>query len=389
MEDTPLASPPPDLTPHLEEHLDRLAAQRGVHHVVAAVAARDGTFSWSGARGLAYASGEAMQTATPFHIASIDKMMTATVILRLHEEGRISIHQPIVQYLPGALVEGLHRLHGYDHTGDITVLHLLSHTSGLPDYLEDVPRGGKSLIEEIFEGEDRAITVGQMVDHVRESLRPHFPPAPAGERRRRARYSDTNFQLLGAIAQQATGEPLHQLFDRLIFRPAGMTSTSMPGFLEPASPTPAPATLWVGDEPLDRPLAIQSLQSVYSTTEDLLRFFRALLDGRLFTAPATWGMMRGTWTRLGFPTDRAALRQPGWPIEYSLGLMRFQLPRPLSPLYAMPAVIGHSGSTGSWLFYCEKLDVLLAGTVDQAHGGAVPYRLIPRLLRTIERVRSA
>ena len=69
------------------------------------------------------------------------------------------------------------------------------------------------------------------------------------------------------------------------------------------------------------------------------------------------------------------------PIEYGLGIMRFRLPRLFTGMRRMPAVIGHTGSTGAWLFYCEELDLLLAGTVDQATAGAIPYRVVPKLLR--------
>jgi D-alanyl-D-alanine carboxypeptidase len=94
--------------------------------------------------------------------------------------------------------------------------------------------------------------------------------------------------------------------------------------------------------------------------------------------------MQQRWNRFGLPLDAAALRAPSWPIEYGLGLMRFQLPRFLTPLHPMPAVIGHTGSTGSWLFHCPELDVRIAGTVNQATAGAVPYRFVPKLLRALD-----
>ena len=47
----------------------------------------------------------------------------------------------------------------------------------------------------------------------------------------------------------------------------------------------------------------------------------------------------------------------------------------------MPAVIGHTGSNGAWLFHCPAADLYLCGTVDDLSAGAVPYRFVPRLLR--------
>jgi hypothetical protein len=66
-------------------------------------------------------------------------------------------------------------------------------------------------------------------------------------------------------------------------------------------------------------------------------------------------------------------------------MMRFKLPRWATPAAAVPAVIGHTGSTGSWLFHCPELDVYLAGTVDQATAGAVPYRFVPQVLTVLGR----
>jgi hypothetical protein len=73
------------------------------------------------------------------------------------------------------------------------------------------------------------------------------------------------------------------------------------------------------------------------------------------------------WHRFGLPKDLASLRLPGWPIEYGIGLMRFELPRILTPFRPVPAVIGHTGSLGSWLFYCPARDLYLAGTAAKRH----------------------
>jgi CubicO group peptidase (beta-lactamase class C family) len=151
--------------------------------------------------------------------------------------------------------------------------------------------------------------------------------------------------------------------------------------------------LWVDSNPLEIPLMMRSFWGVYSTAEDTLRFLRALTRGNIFDDPFTLSLMQQRWNRFGFPLDRAALRSPSWPIEYGLGIMRFhdpilkllgRLPRIVMPTYPAPAVIGHTGSTGSWLFHCPDLKVLLSGTVDQARAGTVPYRLVPKILRVVD-----
>lgn len=364
----------------LQALLDGLLSQKGVRHAIVAVESGDRSFRWIGAAGDANPDGTPMRDDTPFFIASVTKLFIAATVLKLHEQGRVGLDEPIGAYLPQTLVGGLHRLEGVDHTGSITIRHLLAHTSGLPDYLEESPKGGRSLMERLFLEGDREISTAEAMRIVREELTPHFPPQPAGAQRQRARYSDTNYQLLIAIIETVTGQGLQTALDELLFRPFELRHTYLAGHAPPGA-VRKPATLWVEDQPLELPLALRSLGDLYSTADDLLHFFRALVRGEVFDQPSTLALMQQRWNRFGFPRDRAALRAPGWPIEYGLGIMRFQLPRLFTPLRPMPAVVGHTGSTGSWLFYCAELDLYLAGTVDQATAGAVPYRVVPRLVR--------
>jgi D-alanyl-D-alanine carboxypeptidase len=90
--------------------------------------------------------------------------------------------------------------------------------------------------------------------------------------------------------------------------------------------------------------------------------------------------MTHPWRRFSHPMDRAAFRQPSWPIEYGLGVMRFQLPPLFTRLRRLPAVRGHTGSTGTWLFHAPELDLYLVGAVNQVEAGALPYRTVPRIL---------
>jgi hypothetical protein len=67
--------------------------------------------------------------------------------------------------------------------------------------------------------------------------------------------------------------------------------------------------------------------------------------------------------------------------------MRFQLPAVFTALRLLPPVVGHSGSTGCWLFHCPEYDATLTGSVDEVTAGAVPYALIPRFLQVIGKSR--
>src|SRR5690625_2902441 len=189
-------SPAPETVNRLDGLLDELASRREIHSAVMAVESLDHSFSWAGARGVADAEDSPMQEYTPFFIASIDKLITAVVILKLHEQGELELKAPISTYLPDDLVTGLHVINGQDRTGEITVMHLLSHTSGLASYVEDRPKGGSSLFESIVREKDRSVALEEAARIIREDLKPHFPPQPLEASLPRIRYSDTNFALL-------------------------------------------------------------------------------------------------------------------------------------------------------------------------------------------------
>lgn len=376
----------PEHAEKLLKMLEALSARPGNPHAVLALESGDGTFAWSGAAGAATADGVPMTAATPYFIASVDKLYIATAVLRLAEQGSVRLEEPIATYLPDSLWRAIHVLEGVDHSADITVSQLLSHTSGLADYLEDRPKRGRSLIEILVEDGDRSWGPEDAMARVRDELVPHFAPQSPTAAKPRVRYCDTNFQLLIALIESVSGRGLPEVFAGEIFRPLGMRHTYFPGVNEPdEEPAAPPADLWFGDKALDLPRALVALRSINSTAADQIASLRGILDGSVFERPETAALMRERWNRFGFPMDAAAVRAPGWPIEYGLGMMRFKLPRWATPFAAVPAVIGHTGSTGSWLFHCPELDVFLAGTVDQATAGAVPYRFVPQVLSVLGR----
>ncbi len=367
----------------LEKSLVSLLSRKQIHHAVIAIENGDRSFRWIGTAGEAQPGGEPMRENTPFFIASVTKLYIAAAVLKLSEQAVIGLDHSIMEYLPESLVAGIHRLNGVDYTERITIRHLLSHTSGLPDWLEDRPKGGKGLLEQMAKEEDRLIGIEETLEYVRNKLVPHFPPQPLESKRKKVRYSDTNFQLLIAILERRTGKPLPLIFDELLYRPLGLRNTFHPEQL-PADDMPKPATVWVGAEPLNMPLFMQSSRDLYSTADDQLIFMRALISGQLFHDPATMNLMQQQWNRFGFPRDAAALRLPGWPIEYGLGMMRLKMPRLFNPLRPIPAIIGHTGVSGSWLFYCPERDLYLCGTVDQLTAAALPFRFVPKLLRILQ-----
>jgi CubicO group peptidase (beta-lactamase class C family) len=117
-----------------------------IRNCVLSVMKGDGSFSWSGAAGIANENSQVPMTKdTPIYIASITKLYTATVIMRLYEKGALALDDPMSKYLPKKLIQGIHVYKGKDYSNEITIKELLSHSSGIADYYTGKPKGGKSL----------------------------------------------------------------------------------------------------------------------------------------------------------------------------------------------------------------------------------------------------
>jgi D-alanyl-D-alanine carboxypeptidase len=335
--------------------LDRQIGRGNVHNVIVGVQSEDGGVDFVGAAGIADpASGAPMNPDTPYSLASITKMYTAAVVLRLHDQGLLDLDEAISKYLPASLIEGIHVYQGTDYSAQIKVYQLVSQTSGLADYFLDKPRGGRSVFEELKAGHDMALDVERVMDVVR-GLEPKFAPGAGGGRK--ARYADTNYRLLGEIVEQVTGEPVASVFARLIFEPLGLADTR---FYD-AEAACKPATIYLGGEPVDLPLFFSSNTTdggIVSTARDNLTFLRGFFEGRLFD-PAWFEQMTARWNRIFFP------------MQYGYGMMRVNFPRVFFPEY-----IGHSGSTGSFAYRCPERSLYLVGTVNQIADPSRPIRLM-------------
>jgi D-alanyl-D-alanine carboxypeptidase len=368
----------------LQEQLDMLVKGSDIDHAVLELEWRG--WHWAGASGNADATGRAMTPEIPWFIASIDKLFTATLVLQLHEDEQhdLDIDDLMVDHLHRDLVKGIHRIDGTDHTGSITLRHLLGHGSGLPDYLEDRPAKGPALVDTLVQEGDRDLPLAELLELVRR-MRPHFRPRPIEQGGQRIRYNSTGFSLLNAVLEARTGMTMDQLHQERIYKPLGLVNTSIIGSPSAAAIAVPPASLRFGANEIRLPLFLRAIESMHSTGAELIRFLRALLKGELFRDPKTLELMTGNWNSFGFPTDRASVRSPSWPIKCALGLQQFKIPRWLPPFRDIPSVMGHTGSTGSWLFHCPRMDLYLAGTVDQGTAGAVPYRLVPKVLEILRK----
>ena len=130
----------------LEQRLDALLRKtvdrgRHVRHGLAGVAATDGSWSWMRGVGILDPDGTPATADARYPIASVTKLFTAVVTMKLVEAGQLRLDDRMAEILPSEVTAGLHVLDGIDRTGEITVEHLLSHTSGLADYYDEAPKG--------------------------------------------------------------------------------------------------------------------------------------------------------------------------------------------------------------------------------------------------------
>ncbi len=372
------------MTATATEQVRRLVERRAErahasHHVLVVQCGDDEVVSVAG--GTVRHGGPLMTVTTPFFVASIDKTLIATAVLQLVAEGRLQLATRLDEVVEPELWDGMHPL-AAGGGGGITVHQLLAQSTGLPDPVTEAPRGERPWFASLAAGTDMAWTAADVAERLRR-IRPHFAPRDPADPRAKVRYGDGNFLLLGAIVERVEAAPLAEVLATRVFAPAGMRHSWVDGGrpLDPATPEPAALSTRDGGE-LHLPMAMASFPAVYATAHDLIAFLRALGTGRLVPQPYL-AVMLGSWRRFGLPRDRAALMEPGWPIEYGLGVMRYQLPRWMTPARAVPPMIGHTGSTGCWAFHVPGAgggDLHLAGTVDVVGAGALPYRLAPRVV---------
>lgn len=131
----------------LDRIIEEITTKKYIYGAVFNVSKGDESESWCGASGN-------LTVDSRYYIASINKLISSSMVLKLITEGRLSLNDSLSKYLPESSMKGLHVYQGKDYSNDITILHMLSQTSGLPCYLEDKPAKGISIIKELEAGID-------------------------------------------------------------------------------------------------------------------------------------------------------------------------------------------------------------------------------------------
>ncbi|GCD35431.1 hydrolase [Streptomyces chrestomyceticus JCM 4735] len=291
----------PDPTSPTPTGLDRKALARTLQtlHDVgmfgAYSAVRNGDASWRGASGVAdVRTGRPTTPQLQHRIGSITKTFTATAVLQLAGEGRIDLDAPIGRYLPD-VVPG-------ERGRAITVRMLLNHTSGIADYAYAIWQKPEDLEKQRFHRWDP-----------RELAGLGLAADPTGKPGEAHHYANTNYVIAGLLLRKVTGQAPERFITDHVIRKAGLRQTYFPTSPRITGPHSKMYEGLHGEFVPPRDFSVHDMSwagtagSLVSTMDDLNRFYRALLTGKLL-GPAELREMQTT-----VPTDAPRLR-------YGLGL---------------------------------------------------------------------
>ena len=265
----------------LTQRLGTLRATYGMPGVSAAILFPDGTM-WRATSGFADVAAKRRLTAdTEFAVASISKTFLAALILVLDDEGSLDPEAPVTAYLPALTIDPA-----------ITIRQLLDHTSGLHDFFYD-----PEIDEALLADRTRTWTAEEALSYVGK---PYFEPGAGWH------YSNTNYVILGMVAEAVGGAPLAEQLRTRFLAPLGLDHTHYQGVEKPLGPV-ARAYRFSGPGLRLRPIPLSdgsnivpftsvvtaagSAGSIASTADDLVTWAKALYGGRLLSPAALTTML--------------------------------------------------------------------------------------------------
>jgi D-alanyl-D-alanine carboxypeptidase len=320
--------PPPSPTPrigfpsatgvtvaNLDARLARLRVKLGLPGLSVAILFDDGT-TWTGTAGYADVKAKRLVTTdTGFAIASVSKTFTAALIMRLVEEGLLSLDESVRRYLPTLAIDKR-----------ITIRELLDHTSGLRDFFFH-PKVDAALLAERARPWDAT-------ESLRYVGKAYFPPGTGWH------YSNTNYLILGLVAEAVGGRPIADQLRTEFFEPLGLADTIYQGSELPSEPlahgyrftgpgTNLPAidlSDGTGIVPFTSVVtAAGAAGSIATSAEDLARWGRALYGGSVLTPLSMFAMVSDVSHTAGYDPN----------VPYGLGVQ--------SVVIDGHPTLGHSG----------------------------------------------
>lgn len=230
------------------------------------------------------AAGTRLRVEDRFRIGSLTKTFTAVLTLKLVEQNLLRLEDPLTRWLPEDITAHL------PNSARITIRHLLTHTSGLFNYVRNP---------------EYRRTVQRQPDYpwtALETLRFAFDREPDFAPGEGWQYSNTNYNLLQVILETATGTPIHRLMQRQIFDYLHLQNTRW----ETAETIGQGIITGYGDYNRDEVLedrtfyndgiGLAGFAGIISTTDDLAAFLQALFHGRLLSPRMLNEMLKGVVT---------------------------------------------------------------------------------------------
>lgn len=298
--------------------LDRLREEVGAPGAILGVSAGEGDYKVVASGYADRDAGRLMAPDTPYFLGSISKTYTAVTVLRLAEEGRLSLDDTVERFLPS-----------FPEGSKITIRHLLGHTSGLKDFYSYIYYRPDR--EEMIELVTKRWSQEELLELAGRFGR-WFDPGTDWS------YSSTNYYLLGVIVERVSRLSLPEAYRRYIYEPLGIRGTWLAWHEEPRTPLPmptghmGPVEEWKHSEMfgelgettvLDRSPVEWGAGGLVAPAEESIRFLRGLFAGDLL-APASLESMtqfRST-PPLGVSDPNATSSDPS--DGYGLGLVRVE-----------------------------------------------------------------
>lgn len=274
---------------------------------------------WIGASGVAdLRNNTDMKSCNISRVGSTVKMVTATTVLKLMEEGKLNLDDKISSYLEGDVINKI------KNANTATIRQLLQHSSGIYNYIQNIQFQISSLNNFIREWKPN--------DLLQYAFNKDAYFAPGED----VRYSNTGYIMLGLLIEKIEGKSLYQVFNEKIFTPLGMSMTQF------ASENHIPDGIVRGY--IDMYSNLQVTESTYfsgwdyytadggliSNPYDLSVFFNALVNGQIITSASLIEMFK--WQTPINPDPDF------FPISYGLGIFKIETDKGTAYMHSGDAV---------------------------------------------------
>ncbi len=307
----------------------------------------------------------------PWHTASIGKVFTAVLVQMLAEEGRLNLQDPVTRYFSPSELDRLFVFKGRDHSSEVTIEHLLGHTSGIADYFEGKTTGKQKFIRDVLTRTDHHYTPDELVEFTRQHQTAIAPPG------RRFNYSDTGYILLGQLIEKTSGKSFHENLHTRFFDPLEMRDSYLMFFSQPANrPAPTIQPAWFNGVEVS---GFESLScdwaggGIVSTTSDLVRFNQALREGRLIGAHSLAAM--------DYSVNRFHMG-----IYYGLGMMEIRFKDFFFLLGGLPRLKGHIGILATHMYYDPVNDAHIVMNFGDTGRMSESFRALIEIEKNLEKI---